>query len=156
MKILVVSDSHGNSAALARIVERELPFEILVHCGDGVRDLAQLRIPRSVRVVGVTGNMDRAVVTGREVLELFELPGFKFLVTHGDRQRAHEDYLGLLDEAHVRGADIVLFGHTHRPFLREGRPSLFNPGAAQQGFYGTVLVSDRIEFFHKRWEAPPG
>jgi uncharacterized protein len=154
MKILVVSDSHGNSVALARIMEREMPFEILVHCGDGVRDLARLRIPPSVRVVGVTGNMDRAGVTDRESLETFEIPGFKFLVTHGDRQRAHEDYMGLVDEARTRDADIVLFGHTHRQFLREGRPSLFNPGAAQQGFYGTVLVGDGIEFFHKRWEAP--
>ena len=35
LKILVVSDTHGNTVRLGRIVRRESPFDYLFHCGDG-------------------------------------------------------------------------------------------------------------------------
>ena len=34
MKILVVSDTHGRDRELETAVEREAPFDKLIHCGD--------------------------------------------------------------------------------------------------------------------------
>ena len=45
---------------------------------------------------------------------------------------------------------MVLFGHTHKKYLAEGTPLLFNPGAAQGGLYGVVVMGERIEVFAKR------
>ncbi len=152
MKLVVVSDSHGNSVALANIIEREKPFDCLVHCGDGARDLAYLVLPSGAVLVRVMGNIDRAYGMDLPVREFFQAEGFHVMATHGDYQRAHTDLLGLMDEARTYRADIVLFGHTHLRYLGKNRPWLFNPGAAQQGLYGVVLVTDRVEFFHKRWQ----
>ena len=35
IKILVVSDSHGARRHLQEIIDRERPFDYLIHCGDG-------------------------------------------------------------------------------------------------------------------------
>ena len=41
------------------------------------------------------------------------------------------------------GADIALFGHTHRPFLEEdGGVWYMNPGAARDGRYGVIEMKD--------------
>jgi uncharacterized protein len=153
MKLVVVSDSHGNTAALANILEREKPFDFLVHCGDGARDLAHLALPGGAALVRVSGNVDRAYGIELPVREFLQVQGFHVMATHGDRQRAHTDLAGLYDEAKTYRADIVLFGHTHLRYLGGERPWLFNPGAAQQGLYGVIVITDRVEFFHKRWEA---
>ncbi|MDO5136238.1 MAG: metallophosphoesterase family protein, partial [Eubacteriales bacterium] len=34
MKVLVVSDTHGRDRGLERVVEKEAPFDYLIHCGD--------------------------------------------------------------------------------------------------------------------------
>jgi len=51
-----------------------------------------------------------------------------------------------------RGADIVVFGHTHRPFLSDAdRPILFNPGPALNGQYGIITIDENaMNFAHKR------
>jgi len=55
MKILVVSDSHGNTVMLQRIIDREWPFDRLVHCGDGAADLLRVRLPAGMPVTPVSG-----------------------------------------------------------------------------------------------------
>jgi hypothetical protein len=71
------------------------------------------------------------------------------MITHGDLQGAHRDTLGLLDEGRARGCDIVLFGHTHRPYKAGGKPALFNPGAALNGSYGVILLNGAPGFYQK-------
>ena len=34
MKVLIVSDTHGHDENLERAVMMEMPFDMLVHCGD--------------------------------------------------------------------------------------------------------------------------
>ena len=34
MKILIVSDTHGRDWGLEEAIEKEAPFDMLVHCGD--------------------------------------------------------------------------------------------------------------------------
>lgn len=34
MKVLIVSDTHGKEGNLKEAMEREKPFDMLVHCGD--------------------------------------------------------------------------------------------------------------------------
>jgi predicted phosphodiesterase len=49
-----------------------------------------------------------------------------------------------LEEAHVRGADVVCFGHTHSPLCQQdGRLWVLNPGACGGSVrvtYGVIEV----------------
>lgn len=150
LKILVVSDSHGNTVALQRIVSAEHPFDYLVHCGDGVSDLLYMQWQGNPLVLKVAGNIDRARGMDIEQRIIQEIGGYRFFITHGDRQQAHRDISGVYSEAVDEGCDIALFGHTHRQYLSEQKPRLFNAGEARGGYYGVIQVDDTIDFYHRR------
>ena len=80
----------------------------------------------------VCGNCDREPVNP-EVLQC-TLDGVKFFCTHGDRYGVKYTLDALLNAAYFAGADIVLFGHTHRA-LSETTQGLYvvNPGTAGVG-----------------------
>ena len=149
-KVVVVSDSHGNAALLKSIIARELPFDVLVHCGDGVDDLARVDLPPDVGLVAVAGNMDsgQQFVTSRIAFDT--LNEKKIMVTHGDRFRVAHDPELLLYEAKKNSADIAFFGHTHSKYHSTDSPILFNPGPANRGVYGVVTINDIIACCHKK------
>ena len=37
---------------------------------------------------------------------------------------------------------MVVFGHTHTPYLEEKEVILFNPGALKDGFYGVLDIEE--------------
>ena len=52
------------------------------------------------------------------------------LITHGHYYYVSLDTQEIRRQALTRGADIVMFGHTHRPLLEIGRDvTLLNPGS---------------------------
>ncbi len=147
-RILVVSDSHGNAERLRRIIDREKHFDYLVHCGDGVNDLMHVNIPGEATVLSVTGNVDVGRgLTGERIIHTV-IGDKKFMITHGDLFGAHNGLYLLEKEAKKVGADIVLFGHTHIKYLREGIPLLFNPGSANNGLYAIVEIDREISCSH--------
>ncbi len=148
-RILVVSDSHGNTPRLSGILAREEPFDILVHCGDGISDLFHVKIPAGTLVIGVNGNIDESRGIDRERIATFEADGMRFMVVHGDQYRVHHDYSLMEREGRVRNVDVVLFGHTHSRFHGNGRPVLFNPGPASGGHYGCITTGERLLFEHR-------
>jgi len=141
MKILVLADSHGDRTRLRRIIELEKPFDYLIHCGDGVDDLAHVTLPQSAAVLCVAGNMDRGqAAVGRERLIETELNGVRLLICHGDQFAVHHDYDRLLDEGLRRGVDMICCGHTHIACQLDQQPLLFNPGPADRGLYGIITL----------------
>ena len=68
-----------------------------------------------------------------EVLQL-TLDGVKFFLTHGHRYSVKYTLDALLNAAYFAGADMVLFGHTHRA-VSETMQGLYvvNPGTAGVG-----------------------
>ncbi len=149
MKLLVVSDSHGSVKRLQSAIDAETPFDCLIHCGDGVRDLIYTVVPPGVRVLKVSGNIDLSVVFDMDRRLVETIDGYRFLITHGDMQGAHHDFLGLMREGRAERCDAVLFGHTHRQYYHGGEPLLFNPGAMQSGLYGVIMIDGGIEFLHR-------
>lgn len=128
MKICVFSDSHGNKERMILAVKAEDPA-LCVFLGDGERDLKVLRdtFP-DLPVYAVRGNCD---LRSAEPEQLFFTAGGKnIFATHGHLYDVKYDpgLFGLLDAS--GGADIVLFGHTHRA-LKENRngQEILNPGS---------------------------
>jgi putative phosphoesterase len=65
-----------------------------------------------------------------------ELEGHRVRLVHGSPWRPADEYIYPDYAAFERfagvDADLVLMGHTHRPFLREGTPTLVNVGSCGQ------------------------
>jgi hypothetical protein len=151
MKILIISDSHGNVPALRKIIAKELPCDYIIHCGDGVMDVRECDTGDAVEIL-VSGNMDLGRTQEYERIIVTSIGDFKMYITHGDIQRAHQDVVELHEEGRRNGCNAVIFGHTHRQYIGEGNPILFNPGPAQNGMYGLLIIGMNIEFIHKRLE----
>ncbi len=150
MKILVISDTHGNIHKLKNIIEAEESFDCLIHCGDGINDLIHVVIPKGVLLITVCGNIDRARGINGQTAIVENINGYKFFITHGDMFGAHQDITGVWSEAKRLGCDIACFGHTHRPMNDDAGPYMFNPGAAQSGMYGVININNGIKGELKR------
>ncbi len=128
MKILIVSDTHGRDTNLELAVEKEAPFDMLIHCGDVEGREFFIEALAECPCCIVAGNNDFFSDLPRE--EEITLGGRKALVTHGHYYGVSMDLYGITEEAASRGCEIVLFGHTHRPTAERCNGVLaVNPGS---------------------------
>ena len=128
MRVLIVSDTHKKHENLITIMERERPFDRMIHLGDaeGYEDyIAELAgCPLDI----VAGNNDFFSDLPREDEILLE--GHKIMVTHGHNYGVSMDLYGVSEEAAARGCEIVCFGHTHKPVVENKNGVLvINPGS---------------------------
>ncbi len=146
-KILVFSDSHNATHNLRLILQRESDADAIIFLGDGADDLrvAEEELPRTP-VYAVRGNCDMGSYLPLDGLVAFE--GILIYYTHGHIYNVKCTLEDLAWAAKERGADIALFGHTHRPILKN-LPDLvlFNPGSCGRTYtgmdtYGVILVED--------------
>lgn len=149
MKILVFSDSHGNTAHMERTVALMRPDQVL-HLGDVARDAWALarRFPQ-LPVTWVAGNCD-GPGTGDPEQQLLTLEGRRILMTHGHRYQVKLSPYRAILAAREAGARILLFGHTHNPVcFQEGGLWVMNPGSVLGSVSPTcgviLLEGDRTE-----------
>lgn len=130
MKILIVSDTHRKDDNLKRVIQEQLPLDMLIHLGDaeGSEVLIEEWVNKECRLAMVLGNNDFFSSLERE-LEL-ELGPHRILLTHGHYYNVSLGVEGLYQEAVDRNCDIAMYGHTHRPFLeKRGEVTILNPGS---------------------------
>jgi putative phosphoesterase len=128
MKILVASDSHGNTQALLDAVFDTAP-QLFLHLGDYERDCDKIRAVYPLLTVrAVRGNGD---VRSREPdYDEFVQEDRKIFMTHGHLHGVKTSLDSVLNAGFLRRADILLFGHTHRAFREELDGMLvLNPGS---------------------------
>lgn len=133
MWIGLISDSHDNLFNLRKCLAlfRKHGIEVVLHAGDFVSPFtAEPFREFGVRVIGVFGNNDgdrlylrerfggvgevymgphELVLAGRHIVLMHEPRALEALVASGRY-------------------DLVIYGHTHRAEVREGRPLVVNPG----------------------------
>ena len=131
MKILLFSDSHGNEDNMVRAVERERPstLDAIVHLGDGWRDAEALhRLYPRIPLEQVPGNCDLGRFEERERVVFFG--DCRVLLCHGHTLGVKSSLLRASYEARERGAQALLYGHTHIPHIdyHDGL-WLVNPGS---------------------------
>ena len=149
--ILVLADTHGHTALVESIVRAfGARCDALVFCGDGAADVASLMpcaremFPSIAALVRGNGDEDFFAASGTpdtaedaRVLRFafpariaFNAAGHGVFAAHGHSY--HIDYgpEQIARAAEQFGADIVLHGHTHRPFQSAGfAPLVVNPGS---------------------------
>lgn len=156
MDFLIFSDSHGKRRAMETAIGLQIKKpDAIFFLGDGLNDIAD-RVD-GIPVICVRGNCDWSIGT-RSVREeeTVSFEGHRIFLTHGHRYAAKSGLGAMIRAAEERGADVVLYGHTHRPALEtiqtgsEGRTvTFFNPGSIAEGSFGTLtLTSDTVLFSH--------
>lgn len=128
--MLVMSDTHGNKGAVARLKEIAGKTDYIVHLGDHSRDIEPIRAQYPERVFSVDGNCDLAFRTERTL----EIEGVKVLLTHGHRFGVKSGLERLFYFCGERGIDLALYGHTHIAAVDESEGvKLINPGNLSRG-----------------------
>ena len=154
-KLLVLSDSHGARDAIKRILNKEQNnVDAVIFLGDGLRDLEQaLAFFPHLRVYSVAGNCDYGALEPLDGLAAFDQTVVFY--THGHMYGVKYDLDTLADAAAARGAEVALFGHTHRRELVRGvgtAATVFNPGSLRDGgSYGVITIENgKCSFTWKR------
>ncbi len=144
MKVLVLSDSHGSLGNMCEAVEKQNP-DAVIHLGDFFRDAEDLasayETPEYYRV---SGNCDYGF--GMKKSLTVTLGGVRMFLTHGHLYDVKHELESLHRQAQLAGAQIALFGHTHRPLV-EFRSGiwLMNPGTCgpfSNTSYGLITIQN--------------
>ena len=127
MKILIVSDTHRRDGSLTGVLDMVGTPDMLIHCGDVEGSEDFIRSIAGCPVHMVAGNNDFFSDLKKE--EEFYIGDYKVWLTHGHNYYVSMGTEFIREEAKSRGVDIVMFGHTHRPYLEQGKVTVLNPGS---------------------------
>lgn len=150
MKILVLSDTHGDLCKVFQIYEKLNNIDLILHCGDHQKDADTLEKALGTPTVSVKGNCDGAQTADRKTVQT---PAGKILLTHGHLDGAGCDPLRLKYLAEENQCIAVCFGHTHVPVCeKEDGIYLINPGSLSRPRDGSngsyaVIHSNEQEFY---------
>lgn len=128
MRLGIISDTHG--LLRPEVFDAFAGVDHILHAGDvGPLDLLT-ELEAIAPVTAVYGNTDRWDVRARlPQVARVELDGFRIVVTHGDQlgSPTPEKLNAAFPEA-----EIIIYGHTHRPLLTlvDIVVTVMNPGGA--------------------------
>lgn len=154
-KILVVSDTHGHDDNFYRVLDLEEPLDGIIHCGDFEGSEGRFALAADCPVYFVAGNNDFFSDLNRE-LE-FEIAGHSCFATHGHHYLVSMDLENIKAEGIARGAEMIFFGHSHKPVARNSDGIyLFNPGSLsyprQEGRRPSYLILNLEDSGEITWE----
>lgn len=155
MKLLVLSDTHGEYQSLINVLLAEPDVDAIVFLGDGLSEAYLLEREESCPPVYlVRGNCDFSFAEPTEAFTAFG--GVTTFYTHGNGYDVKSTTVGLKAAARARGADMVLFGHTHTAFYEyDDGLHVFNPGSLSRPrngkpTYGIIdIIGGEPNFIHK-------
>jgi putative phosphoesterase len=134
VRLGVISDTHGMLRPQVFEIFKEVDH--ILHGGDVGRADLLVELQALAPVTAVYGNSDGLEIRARlpQVAEI-ELDGFAIVVTHGDQ-------FGSPTPAKLHAAfpsaEIIIFGHSHRPLLElvDKTVTVMNPGGAGAPRFG--------------------
>lgn len=143
MKIMVISDTHGQLDNPIKVLRHDSTFTHVIHLGDTVadaRDLQNIFFDKSFCMV--KGNNDIGE-QARESL-LLNLCGHNIFAAHGHRFGVKGGIETFAAHAGSLGCTLALFGHTHVCFDAEVYGvRCINP--SNKGYF--EITDDYIKFF---------
>lgn len=145
MRILIVSDTHGRHGNLDEVLEREGAIDMLLHLGDVEDEEYYIDAIAEWPYHIVAGNNDSFSYLPKE--KEIKIGKYKVWMTHGHGYYVSMNTKRIREVARARGVDIVMFGHTHKPYLDvEEKPMLINPGSLsyprQEGRKATYIIME--------------
>ena len=132
MKVLVISDTHGNIENAKSVLNQVIPegVKTVLHCGDYISDARLIeKFYPQVEVYGVYGNCD--VGFGGAYSEVITLEGVSIYMSHGHKYGVKwGDYDEVAIDAIAHEATVAICGHSHEAYLKKNQGILImNPGS---------------------------
>jgi putative phosphoesterase len=172
-RVGVVADTHSPEfldRLPDRIFEALRGVDVILHCGDITGEATIAALERIAPVQAIRGDHD----SGLSMLPLMReltIEGKRIVMVHGNRNRWIEEPQTLLWTLSLgrvnanaglphsllrryRGADAIVFGHTHRPHSEVVDGTLlFNPGGVHQWNPSTTLrrLQQKPGWFEWSW-----
>jgi hypothetical protein len=132
LRIGVISDTHNYFDP--RIPDLFAGVNHILHAGDIGLPAILLRLEQIAPVTAVLGNTDAPGFHYKQT-EVVEVAGRKFLVQHIVNPHSPAD--AIKARLARERPDVVVFGHTHKPFRQTIDGALFfNPGYAGKSRFG--------------------
>ena len=148
MRILVVSDTHNDIESLNKVIESQNTANLIIHLGDGIKDLDEIKnLNKEKIVLKVRGNCDSDLSVPSSMQ--YNVKKKRMFLTHGNLFNVKKDLSYITTHAIENNFDILLFGHTHKPFISEEDGLLImNPGSlkGENGSYGTIDINSKGVF----------
>lgn len=140
--ILIISDTHNSINDCIKLIQNTKDITAIIHAGDCVSDAEDLKsIFPDIPIFYVKGNND--FYSHAPYALTANINGKKIYVVHGHEQRVKYDMSlsALKSEGEARGADLIVFGHTHVPQTEYfGKMIILNPGSAR--FTHTYAIAE--------------
>jgi putative phosphoesterase len=127
MKLAILSDTHGNYPLAVKVLESLGQLDYIIHLGDTTDDAEMIELALGRELIKLSGNCD----TSKKYPELIitTIAGKKVLLSHGDQFMVKSGLNLIQQRVKQEKADVVLYGHTHRPAILSIEDVLFiNPG----------------------------
>lgn len=141
-KILIFSDSHGDINRCLDIINSSGNVHAIIHAGDYAGDAEDLQsIYPNIPVYYVKGNNDFFSSAPGHMTTIID--GVRIYITHGHEQRVkyESDYHTLRLSAAKASPNLVVFGHTHIPYISyDGGFTVLNPGSIR--FSATYAIAE--------------
>lgn len=152
MQALIFSDSHRDFSCLYDTIIKYPKIDLIIHAGDIHRDVEDIMsvFPR-IPCAYVLGNNDYSV-WDVPFDRFFEFGGKKIFLTHGHNYTVKMSPSRVIKKAKDMGADICIFGHTHKQYLNNDGILTINPGAAYKGYALLTVDGDDIRAELKDFE----
>ena len=135
MRILIVSDTHSEHEYLEEALQQIGDIDMFIHLGDLMVGIKHIDSIIKCEKHIIAGNSDRYPLVPRDMPKEYEfmIDSKKVFITHGHNyltQWGAREVDGIIEEGRLREVDIVMFGHTHKPYL-EILPDItvLNPGS---------------------------
>ncbi len=125
MKLLLFSDNHRDRQSVKDVVKLYPNLDRYISLGDSEMRESELT---ELNVFGVKGNYPYEPKFPKELTLVLE--GAKVFLTHGHLFSVKMGLKRLLNYGLYNDVDIICFGHTHRPLIKEIQGVVFiNPGS---------------------------
>ena len=143
MKILVMSDSHGNEENMLRATEKTSPA-LIIHLGDCSRDTRCLdKHYPNIPLWKVRGNCDFGSFEPDSGLE--EVDGVRIFFAHGHNHNVKMNMDSFLNSVGFSGSALGLYGHTHRAgWNAVAGMEILNPGSIGDHYHPTYAVIETV------------
>ncbi len=143
-RILVVSDTHRADEGTLTLL-KEGKWDMMIHLGDGEGSADKFRqaAGENCACVFLRGNNDYGEDLPMELT--LRIGKTKCFLTHGHSYFVNANPIVLAEEAHIRGCQIAMFGHTHKPYRKNVEGVLcLNPGSIsyprQEGHHRSYMI----------------
>ena len=128
MKILIVSDTHRKNENYMKALQKTGSLDLVIHLGDIEGSEYTIQEAAGCPVEMVAGNNDFFSNLPSE--KTLQIGRYCVMITHGHHYYINMGNEMLKKEAIVQGADIVMYGHTHKPVIDISNKIIaINPGS---------------------------